>query len=914
MLGLRPPCSPASNQNAGPGANFGTIKTRANKHGSEAPVPVTKPPSYRMTVDHRPPNAATIPVSWPMPNIEAESADFVGSRHYAVLDFVSGYYQLPLAAESQDILSFITSDGVFTPTRTCQGATNSAANFQACVEPLFHRIADRLKCWLDDFLIFSPSLDRWLDALRQSFEICRESGLFLSAKKCRLYATRARWCGRLIDGDGVELDPARLSGLRSASRPRLAGELVQYVHCTQWMASAIPDYARSVAPLRDLLERAYARSGKRTKRSVQNLSLSGDLTWGPSHQAAFDNVQSVLSNAIKLAHRDESKALCVYTDASALFWAGVVTQIPAGDSSKPPGDQRHEPLGFLSGQFDRTQRGWSTFEQEAFAIVEVFRRMDYLFLAVASPTEIHTDHRNLLFLFSPLAFEPKLGRHVVTKVQRWALFLTRFPYRISHIAGEDNVFADIMTRWFRGYRGNLAESETALCRRVSRLALLVPPAYPSPTSAESEWPCAATLKSEQKLHVDFIPSNARLEDGLWRMPAKRIWVPSQAHHLQLTIMLVGHAGASGHRGVYATRAMVSEFYWWETLETDVKEFCQSCLLCLCTLGGKRVARPLGSALHATLPNQVLHFDFLYLGPSDDGFVYILLVRDDLSAYTWLRAYQTADAAAATAVLGAWNATFTAPDLWVSDGGSHFVNTTMTNLRERFCTRQHTTLAYSPWANGTAERCCREVLRAIRALLAELKLGPRKWPALVDCVQSTLNHSPLERLGGRSPLEVFAGLKPSRPLAHATPLVDFAEVQSLDRVRAAKLIEVERLQASFEALHRATDEVVSKERQRQIVLHNRQTNVQAANFAIDDFVLVGRLQRKGGDELASNFTGPRRVTAALSAWNFEVEDILSGEKHVVHASRLKFFRARGIDVTKELSEQAHYSEETFIVQG
>ena len=875
---------------------------------ASAPAPVAKPPSYRMTVDHRPPNAATIPVSWPMPSIEAESADFAGAQHYTVLDFVSGYYQLPLAPESQDILSFITSDGVFTPTRTCQGATNSAANFQACVEPLFARLADRLKCWLDDFLIFSRSLDLWFDAVRQAFTVCREHGLFLSARKCRLYSTRARWCGRLIDSLGVELDPARLSGLRDASRPRLAGELVQYVHCTQWMASAIPDYARSVAPLRALLERAYSKSGKRSKRSVQSLPLTGELAWGDAHQTAFDNIQAVLSNAIKLSHRDVSKQLCVYTDASALFWAGVVTQIPPEDMGKPPADQRHEPLGFLSGQFNATQRGWSTFEQEAFAIVEVFRRMDYLFLAVPTPTEVNTDHRNLLFLYSPLALEPKLGRHVVTKVQRWALFLTRFSYRIHHLSGEENVFADIMTRWFRGYRGCLTDSEQELCRRVNRLALVTPPAYTSPTLAHSEWPSSATIVREQRKHAADVPAEAKRADGVWRLPNGRIWIPAGAHKLQLSILIVGHAGASGHRGAYATRASVAEFFYWASLDADVAEFCKTCLLCLSTIGGKRVARPLGSALHATRPNQVLHFDFLYIGPSDDEDVYVLLVRDDLSAYTWLKSCPTADAAAATAVLGAWNATFSAPDYWISDGGSHFVNTLMTNLRERFGTRQHTTLAYTPWSNGTAERCCREVLRALRALVAELKLSPRQWPALVDCVQAILNHSPLERLGGRCPLEAFAGLKPQRPLAHAAPVADFQEVRSLDQAKATQLIEVNRLQAALESLHRDVDEKVSKTRRRQVERHNQKTNVRAANFAVGDFVLVGRLQRKG-QKLACNFTGPRRVTAAMSAWNFEVEDVLSGERQVVHASRLKFFRAEGLDVTEELAAQAQYSEQT-----
>ena len=57
---------------------------------------------------------------------------------------------------------------------------------------------------------------------------------------------------------------------------------------------------------------------------------------------------------------------------------------------------------------------------------------------------VFTDHRNLLFVFAPLALEPALGRHVVSKVQRWALFLSKYTYVIEHIDGDDNVFADIL--------------------------------------------------------------------------------------------------------------------------------------------------------------------------------------------------------------------------------------------------------------------------------------------------------------------------------------------------------------------------------------------------------------------------------------------------------------------------------------
>lgn len=56
-----------------------------------------------------------------------------------------------------------------------------------------------------------------------------------------------------------------------------------------------------------------------------------------------------------------------------------------------------------------------------------------------------------------MAIEPNLGHHKVLKVVRWALFLSAFTYIICHVPGDENVMADILTRWFKGYRGKRIE-------------------------------------------------------------------------------------------------------------------------------------------------------------------------------------------------------------------------------------------------------------------------------------------------------------------------------------------------------------------------------------------------------------------------------------------------------------------------
>jgi transposase InsO family protein len=110
-----------------------------------------------------------------------------------------------------------------------------------------------------------------------------------------------------------------------------------------------------------------------------------------------------------------------------------------------------------------------------------------------------------------------------------------------------------------------------------------------------------------------------------------------------------------------------------------------------------------------------------MGPSTAEYSYLLILKDDRSGYLWLVPAKAADAETTVESLASWFTTFGVVETWVSDQGSHFKNKLVDGVRCALRTRHHFTTAHSPWANGTVERACREVLRAVRALLSESKL-------------------------------------------------------------------------------------------------------------------------------------------------------------------------------------------------
>lgn len=376
--------------------------------------------TFRCAIDLRPVNTAMIKQAWSMPHLDSEVLDFAGSRCFAFIDFVHGYWQLPLHPDSYTACRVVCPDGAYSSTRVIPCLTNAAAHFQSSVEPLFKELRATLKAYIDDFNIFTGDGETLLRVLRRFMEICRENKLLVSAKKSTFFAKEIKWFGRLVNGDGYTMDPANIAGLRDMHAPERAEELCEFIHCCRWMATAISDFDRRVTPLNDILERAYAKAGKRKKRAIKGMPLL-DLPWSRTEAEAFTSIQDSLRDALYLSYPRKGNVICLFTDASNNHWAGVVTQAAPDTLSKPFFNQEHEPLAFLGGTFKDAQSNWSTYEQEGYGIVKTLDKLDYLFLD-EHPVHVFTDHRNLLFVFALVVPQPTLGQHVVAEIQRWAVF------------------------------------------------------------------------------------------------------------------------------------------------------------------------------------------------------------------------------------------------------------------------------------------------------------------------------------------------------------------------------------------------------------------------------------------------------------------------------------------------------------
>jgi hypothetical protein len=119
------------------------------------------------------------------------------------------------------------------------------------------------------------------------------------------------------------------------------------------------------------------------------------------------------------------------------------------------------------------------------------------------------------------------------------------------------------------------------------------------------------------------------------------------------------------------------------------------------------------------------------------------------------------------------------------------------------------------------------------------------------------------------------------------------------------MEVENLSKAMTEIH---TQVAEKATQK----HNDKTHVRSPNFKVGDYVLVAEHRKSGVSKLQVKWKCPRRVASVESDYVFVVENILTKELKAAHATRLRFYTDKELNVTAELSQAAEHNDHKLYV--
>ena len=924
-----------------------------------------KPGEWRMVADFRAVNARSERTSLPMPLLEQMLEATSGAKYYGSLDNMKGFNLL--GTTRSDIFTLVTPFGCYEMKVAPMGYLNSPPTYQdRIVNEVLDGIHLKTCCnWIDDLLVFARNEDEYLDRLEQILQRYEKYKVKQNLRKCELFRTKVVWCGREFYNGTYTFASKYYDKVLETPEPEYAVDLMSFLFSIQWLSISLDPLGilEAKGPLIEIIDRIYQvknPKGSRKKKLLVGVKLK-DFGWGIRESEAFKKCLQIIQKAIRLAIVDERKVMCLFTDASASEGCAIIiTQCSPEELEKPVEEQRHELIFLTTHKWTKQEIRWHISSQECYPIIFAINRFDYIF--AGRHVRIFMDHKNLKYILEP---DKTTSKTTLMRLSRWALLIQSQRYTIYDIAGKENVAADLWSRWgvsqarevkakvgkvprmvrnLEAYnqlsekakekqdnrRQVVPGNEKQVARRKNNTVKVnMPKELDRNTNPHRtkflkiisrtdslmdiegnpvEVPSIEEIKKVQRDTIEPIPPNGeRKPDGLVCVKGKP-WIPVE---LVPIVVAISHQSL-GHPGANALEESISKEYYSKRFREYAKDLNSYCLVCMGEHLPKLIRRKLGEQIYATKRCEVLHLDFVVIKDSE----YVLMISDDLTSKRELFHAERADAVTAAQAVMWWRARYGIAKgaTLVTDGGSHFANSLLKELANQLRIFRHITVAYSPWANGKAERPNKELLKLLRILRKDMKLSKKShWSVLLPDVQYKLNNTPKKRLKGRTPDEVFLLNEDTGPMKFIAIDQEENEVKAIP-INYSKPAEhiMKELGDRLDRWHNEIIEVQHLERLKNLA-QQYSARVKQAQFAIGDWVLVSRGMQKQ-HKLMRQWIGPFQVVDTKSPWVYKVRNLVKGKEYWVHSCRLRFYEHKWLLKFEDIKDFVIFSTEGYDVEN
>lgn len=384
----------------------GIIRFSTSPFASPVLLVQKKDGTWRFCIDFRYLNALTLKNRYPLPIIDELLDELSGAAWFTSLDLRSGYHHIRMAEGEEHKTAFQTHQGHYEFRVMPYGLTGAPATFQNAMNTIFAPLLRKcVLVFIDDILIYSPTLEQHQVDLKAVLELLAQHQLKVKRSKCTFAQPQLKYLGHIISANGVATDSKSIEAVRSWPVPQNAKEVRKFLGLAGYYRKFVRNFGLISRILTDLLKKNEL------------------FVWTPDHQQAFLALKQALLTAPVLAFPNFDRPFVVETDASDCGIGAVLMQ-----------DQH--PIAFLSRALGPRLRGLSTYEKESLAILLVVDRWrPYL---QQSPFVIRTDQRALSHLDE---------QRLTTPWQQKALTkLLGLQYSIVYKKGSSNQVADALSR------------------------------------------------------------------------------------------------------------------------------------------------------------------------------------------------------------------------------------------------------------------------------------------------------------------------------------------------------------------------------------------------------------------------------------------------------------------------------------
>ena len=388
----------------------GIIQLSSSPHCSPVVMVRKADNTYRMAIDYRLLNSFTVFHAEPITTIEEDLHKFAGAKYFSELDLTKAYYQIPLSERARPYTAFPTHRGLMEFCRLPFGLVTACATYIRLMRIVLSDLSN-VSFYFDNIFVYGKNWEDHKSALIKVLERLRSHNLTARLSKCRFGYGHIRYLGFIVDGTFLKPQYDKVHDLLNVPPPTTKKSLRSFLGMVSFYRMFIPSASEFSAPLSNLLRK----------------NSPDKLVWTEELNDNFSKLKQALCSEPVLKLPDSNLTFILRTDASNTSLGAVLLQIL---------ENCPFPVAYASRKLLDRERKYSPIERECLAIVFGIKRFEYYLLGKEFILEV--DHKPLIYL--------NKAKGTNDRLVRWSLSLQPFKFRLVHIAGDDNVGADFLSR------------------------------------------------------------------------------------------------------------------------------------------------------------------------------------------------------------------------------------------------------------------------------------------------------------------------------------------------------------------------------------------------------------------------------------------------------------------------------------
>lgn len=697
-------------------------------------VPVLKPNgTIRICADYKVTlNKYLCDVKYPLPRIEDLFSKLNNGELFTKLDLSQAYNQFELDEFSKMLCAWSTHKGVFKMNRMPFGIKPASSIFQREIEKLLQGIPGVVN-FIDDILITGKNYNEHLANLSQVLERLENSGLRLEKSKCEFFLQEVSYLGFRINKNGLSKTTERVEAILKAPKPNDVSQVRSFIGLVNYYGKFIDSYTEIMLPFYELLK------------------ADSKFDWDDRCEKSFEILKRKIAEEVTLAHFNPKIPIILTCDASQKGIGAILSH------RFQNGEER--PVVFASRILSKAEQNYSVLQKEALAIVFACDKF-YQYLK-GNHFILRTDHKPLISLLGENKGIPKMA---ASRIQRWALFLSGFEYKIEYVRGKNNC-ADSLSRF------PLEENLLNADKDASLVNFIVNNRNININFSKIELESARdrelstvlnAINTGTTLNDNFRPFKVRInelhvEEGVL-MWGYRVVIPQK---LRANILEELH---STHLGIVKSKSLARSYFWWPNLDKDLEQTVKSCKFCNTLKPDPNKAQlmtwPVADGVW-----QRVHTDFC--GPID-GYYFLILI-DSYSKWPEVFISKSMTTEFTISRLRETFARYGLPIVLVSDNGSQYTSYEFKTFLSNNNIKHKLTAPGHPSTNGAAENFVRTLKTSLKSAIADAKM--KNSSISLDCILSRFlfdyrsvihcatDNSPAKLMFGRELRNRFNALKP-----------------------------------------------------------------------------------------------------------------------------------------------------------